>query len=135
MRNTTSVGMFDRLISFISYLTVGWGGMIVMILMVIRKKHISRFLRYNVFQSIFVSLLFFVISMGLGLLFKFLSYIPFLNYVVAQISFIFNKPILFDYSPIQVFMIGLVLYMAVVSLLGKFPRVYWVSKIVDNAAG
>lgn len=135
MRNTTSVGMFDRLISFISYLTVGWGGMIVMILMLIRKKHISRFLRYNVFQSIFVSLLFFVISMGLGLLFKFLSYIPFLNYVVAQISFIFNKPILFDYSPIQVFMIGLVLYMAVVSLLGKFPRVYWVSKIVDNAAG
>ena len=73
--------------------------------------------------------------MGFELLFKFLSYIPFLNYLVAQISFLFNRPVLFDYSAIQVFMIGLVFYMAGVSLLGRLPRVYWVSNIIDKSAG
>lgn len=135
MRNNFSVSVFDRLVSFISYLTVGWVGIFVLIIMYFRKRTPSRFLRFNVYQAIFISLLFFVISMGFELLFKFLSYIPFLNYLVAQISFLFNRPVLFDYSAIQVFMIGLVFYMAGVSLLGRLPRVYWVSKIIDKSAG
>lgn len=129
------IGLFDRLVSFISYLTVGWGGIIVLILMHIRKKKPSRFLAYNVHQAVFISLLFFVVSMALGLILKYLSYIPFINYLVAQISFFFNRPVFYDFSIIQLFMIGLVLYMAVVSLLGRFPRVYWVSKIIDRSAG
>lgn len=135
MRNNFSVSIFDRLLSFISYLTVGGVGIFVLILMYFRKRTPSRFLRFNVYQAIFISLLFFVISMGFELLFKFLSYIPFLNYLVAQISFLFNRPVLFDYSAIQVFMIGLVFYMAGVSLLGRLPRVYWVSNIIDKSAG
>lgn len=128
------VSLFDRLVSFISYLTVGWGGIIVLILMHIRKKKPSRFLTYNVHQAIFIALLFFVVSMALGLLLKYLSYIPFINYLVAQISFFFNRPVFFDFSITQVFMIGLVLYMAILSLFGRYPRVYWVSKIIDNSA-
>lgn len=135
MRNNFSVSIFDRLVSFISYLTVGWVGIFVLIIMYFRKRTPSRFLRFNVYQAIFISLLFFVISMGFELLFKFLSYIPFLNYLVAQISFLFNRPVLFDYSAIQVFMIGLVFYMAGVSLLGRLPRVFWVSNIIDKSAG
>lgn len=135
MRNRYSVSIFDRLVSFISYLTMGWGGIIVLILMFFRKKMPSYFLRYNVYQAIFISLLFFIISLGFGLLFKFLSYIPFLNYFVAQVSFLLNQPILFDYSIIQLFMIGLVFYMSGVSLLGRLPRVYWVSNIIDKSAG
>ena len=135
MRNNFSVSIFDRLLSFISYLTVGGVGIFVLILMYFRKRTPSRFLRFNVYQAIFISLLFFVISMGFELLFKFLSYIPFLNYLLAQISFLFNRPVLFDYSAIQVFMIGLVFYMAGVSLLGRLPRVYWVSNIIDKSAG
>lgn len=134
MQKSYSVGIFDRLVSFVSYLTVGCVGMIVIILMYLRKKTPSHFLRYNVYQSIFFSLLFCVISLGLDLLFKFLSYIPFVKYLVAQISFMFHRPILFDYSAIQVFMLVLIFYTAGVSLLGRIPRVYWVSKIIDNVA-
>ena len=95
--------------------------------------NVTRFVRYNVFQSIFISLLYFVLSFGFGLILKFLSYIPFLNYLVATITFQFNRPVLFDYSLIQVFMIGLTIYMAMISLLGRRPRVFWVSRIIDNS--
>ncbi|MBO5385796.1 hypothetical protein J6A64_05720 [bacterium] len=133
MRKRRSVGIVDRLVAFLSYITAGWFGMIYCIVLFIAKKMPSRFVRYNVFQSIFISLLYFVLSFGFGLILKFLSYIPFLNYLVATITFQFNRPVLFDYSLIQVFMIGLTIYMAMISLLGRRPRVFWVSRIIDNS--
>ena len=123
-----SIGIFDRIISFLSYITAGWGGMIVLVVMYFRKKTPSHFLRYNAMQSIFISLLYFIIAMGLGLILKFLSYIPFINYLVAQIAFFFNRPLLLDYSLIQLFTTCLIAYLAISSLLGIYPRVYWISK-------
>lgn len=128
-----SIGIFDRIISFLSYITAGWGGMIVLVVMYFRKKTPSHFLRYNAMQSIFISLLYFIIAMGLGLILKFLSYIPFINYLVAQIAFFFNRPLLLDYSLIQLFTTCLIAYLAISSLLGIYPRVYWISKnIIDR---
>lgn len=128
-----SIGIFDRIISFLSYITAGWGGMVVLVVMYFRKKTPSHFLRYNAMQSIFISLLYFIIAMGLGLILKFLSYIPFINYLVAQIAFFFNRPLLLDYSLIQLFTTCLIAYLAISSLLGIYPRVYWISKnIIDR---
>ena len=110
-----SIGIFDRIISFLSYITAGWGGMIVLVVMYFRKKTPSHFLRYNAMQSIFISLLYFIIAMGLGLILKFLSYIPFINYLVAQIAFFFNRPLLLDYSLIQLFTTCLIAYLAISS--------------------
>lgn len=128
-----SIGIFDRIISFLSYITAGWGGMIMLVVMYFRKKTPSHFLRYNAMQSIFISLLYFIIAMGLGLILKFLSYIPFINYLVAQIAFFFNRPLLLDYSLIQLFTTCLIAYLAISSLFGIYPRVYWISKnIIDR---
>ena len=128
-----SIGIFDRIISFLSYITAGWGGMMMLGVMYFRKKTPSHFLRYNAMQSIFISLLYFIIAMGLGLILKFLSYIPFINYLVAQIAFFFNRPLLLDYSLIQLFTTCLIAYLAISSLLGIYPRVYWISKnIIDR---
>lgn len=128
-----SIGILDRIISFLSYITAGWGGMIVLVVMYFRKKTPSHFLRYNAMQSIFISLLYFIIAMGLGLILKFLSYIPFINYLVAQIAFFFNRPLLLDYSLIQLFTTCLIAYLAISSLLGIYPKVYWISKnIIDR---
>ena len=128
-----SVGFFDRLVSCVSYLTAGWGGLIYCVVLYFRKKSPSHFVRFNVFQSIFISLLYFVLAMAIGLLFEYLSYIPFINIVVAQISYIFNRPLVADYSIVQLVVAGFVFYMSIFSLFGKEPRIYWVSKIIDRA--
>lgn len=132
MRKRKSVGLGDRFISAFSYLTVGWGGLICCVILYLQKKVPSQFVRYNVMQSIFISLLYFCLSFGLGLILKFLSYIPFLNYFVASITFQFNRPVLFNYSFIQLFMSLLILFLIMMSLMGRYPRVFWISKIVDR---
>lgn len=131
MRSNT-ISTVEKLLSAISYVTMGWGGMIAVLLLYFCKKQMSRFLRYNIFQSIFVSLLFFCIAMLIGFLANILSYIPGINYLVAQISFILNRPFLFGYSFLQAVALGIVFYMAVLSLMGRLPRLYWVSKLIDR---
>lgn len=128
-----SIGAFDRLISVLTYVTAGWAGFIYCVIMYFRKRNPSVFIKYNVFQSIFISLLLLVLSMGLELISKFLSYIPFINYLNAQIFFLLNRPVLFDYSLIQLLLSALVIYLAGFSLLGKYPRLYWVSSIIDRS--
>ena len=132
--NKFSVSIFDRIFSAISYLTAGWGGVIILFLLYLRKKHVSHFLRFNALQSIFLALLFFILSMGVGLIANILKYIPIINYIVNSILFFFNRPILFQWSFIQLFMLGLTVYMVVFSLLGKYPRIYKLSKIIDYNA-
>ena len=131
MRSNT-ISTVEKLLSAISYITMGWGGMIVVLLLYFCKKQMSRFLRYNIFQSIFVSLLFFCIAMLIGFIANILSYIPGINYLVAQISFLLNRPLLFGYSFIQTAALSIVLYMAIISLTGRLPRLYFVSKIIDR---
>jgi uncharacterized membrane protein len=132
MTKLEQISFSDRLFSALSYLTAGWGGMIILVIMYFRQKHPSKFLRFNLFQSIFVSLLYFVLAMCLGLIFQVLSYIPFINYLVAQIAFLFNRPFFADYSIIQTFVTGLIFYMTIWSLLGKYPKIYWVSNIISR---
>ncbi len=132
--NKFSVSIFDRIFSAISYLTAGWGGVIILFLLYLRKKHVSHFLRFNALQSIFLALLFFILSMGVGLIANILKYIPIINYIVNSILFFFNRPILFQWSFIQLFLLGLTVYMVVFSILGKYPRIYKLSKIIDYNA-
>ncbi len=127
-----SNGIIDNILSCISYLTAGWGGLIALILFSIRKKTVSPFLRFNAMQSIFIALLFFCISFGCELIAKFLSFIPFINYLVAQITFLLNRPIFFSWSLVQAFTLGITAYCAIFALIGKYPRIYAISKLIDH---
>ena len=130
----SSVSILDRLGSALSYLTAGWGGVIILFIQYIRKKQPSHFLRFNALQSIFISLLLFVRSMSVGLLANFLKYIPVVNYLTAQILFWFNRPVFFHWSIIQIIILTLTIYTTGFSLLGKYPRIYKLSKIIDYNA-
>jgi len=132
MRSSDSGAAFaDRLLSCLSYLTAGWGGIIALFLLYLKRRSASPFLRFNAFQSIFIALLFFVISMVFGLLASFLKFIPLLNSLVAYISFLLNRPLFFNWSAVQVVMLGITIYGAVFSIIGRYPRIIWISKIVD----
>lgn len=130
----SSVAWFDRIISCLSYITAGWAGLIFCVIMYFRRKRFSHFARFNIFQSIFISLFYFVIAMALGLVCDLLTKVPVINIVVSFVYFLFNVPIFMEYSLIQLVIFLLVLYMAVFSLFGRYPRVYWISRIIDSAA-
>lgn len=132
-KSQTPVSIGDRIISVISYVTAGWVGLIYMVILYFVRKPASLFLRYNIFQSIFISFFYFLLCMIFGFISNILLQIPLINALVSWFILLFNRPVIFEYSAIQAFVMGLFIYMTVMALMGKMPRVYWVSRIIDKS--
>ena len=124
--------ILSRLGSVVSYLTCGWGGLIILVIMYFAKKHISRFFLFNVYQSIIIAFGLFVLGMTWALIFNLLSHVPFIQLLISWVDFIFNRPMLFARSVTELFVSGLILYCAVFSLLGKYPIIYKVSSLIKR---
>lgn len=122
----------ERIIAPLSYLTMGLVGFVWLIIALFTKAKLKSFLQYHIFQSIFLSLLFAVISILLGWISNILGVIPFINIIVAQITYWLNMPLLFGYSLIQICLYSLLIYLALTSALGRYSYIIWISDIIDS---
>lgn len=122
----------ERIIAPLSYLTMGMVGFIWLIIALFSKVRLKPFLQYHIFQSIFLSILFAVISLLIGWISNILSIIPILNRLVAQITFLLNSPFLFGYSIIQTILYIFLFYLAITSAMGRYSYVIWVSDIIES---
>ena len=133
MSNKYDVSVFERIVAGLSYLTVGFFGLIFYIVAVLMKKHLSYFLRYNILQSIFLSFLYFTCSLIIGFICNILLAIPIINALTSWVILLFNRPIIGSYSIIQFCVTAIVIYLVIFALRGKYPRIYWVSNIVEHS--
>ena len=124
--------MIERIIAALTYLTMGMVGFIWLIIGLFTKARLKPFLQYHIFQSIFISLAFAVLSILISWLSNILSFIPIINRIVAQITFLLNMPLIFDYSLLQAVIYMLLIYLAITAFIGKFSYIPWVSDIIDQ---
>lgn len=131
MRNESPY-LIERLIAALSYLTMGMVGFVWLIIGLFTSARLKPFLQYHIFQSIFISLGFAVLSILVGWISNLLSVIPFINKVVAQINFLLNMPLIFDYSLLQTVIYAFLAYLAITSFMGRFSYIPWISDIIDQ---
>ncbi len=124
--------LIEKIISGLSYLTMGMVGFVWLIVGLFTKARLKPFMQYHIFQSIFISLGFTVIAMLVGWLSNILSIIPLINKIVAQINFLLNMPILFGYSFIQTILYVFIFYLAIQAFRGRYSYIPWVSEIIDH---
>lgn len=122
--------MIERIVSSLSYLTMGMAGFIWLIIGLFTNVSLRPFLKYHIFQSIFLSLLFTVLSLLISFISAILSYIPIINKIVAQIAFLLNQPLIFNYSLLQAAIYLLIIHLAVTSFMGRYSYIPWVSDII-----
>lgn len=131
MRENTPY-LIERLVAALSYLTMGMVGFVWLIIGLFTKASLKPFLKYHIFQSIFISLGFAVISIFVGWVSNILSFIPLINKLVAQINFLLNMPLIFDYSLLQTLIYAFLIYLACTSFIGKYSYIPYVSDIIDQ---
>lgn len=124
--------MIERIVAALSYLTMGFAGFIWLILGLFTKANLRPFMQYHIFQSIFISIGFVLLSYIVGFLSNILSVIPVINRIVAQLTFLLNMPLILDFSLIQIVIYTFMIYLAVTSFLGKYTYVPYVSEIIDQ---
>ena len=124
--------MIERIVAGLSYLTMGFAGFIWLIIGLIRRSNITKFLQYHIFQSIFISIGYVLLCLIFVFILNMLSMIPILNIVAAQIALFFNMPLIFGYSIIQTAIYILLFYLAITSFMGLYGRVPFISDIIDR---
>ena len=125
----------ERIVSSLSYITMGFAGFIYMLIGLFTRAQLRPFAQYHIFQSIVISILFFLLNYTFAFILNVLSYIPFINKLVAQLTFLLNAPLLLSYSIIQLVVFGLILYLTITSLLGMYTRIPYISDIIDQNTG
>lgn len=122
----------EKVVGALTYPTMGMVGFVWLILGLFTKARLRPFLQFHIFQSIFLSLAFVVISLFIGWISNILSIIPIINKIVAQINFLLNMPWFFNYSFIQVILYAFLFYLAIQAFRGKYSYVPWVSEIIGQ---
>ena len=123
----------ERILSVATYLTAGGVGFVWLIIAAFMRKHVTTFLMYHIMQSIFISILFFLVSILGELVFVILYKIPLIN----VIPYLLNMPLsfVFGLSIIQLFTTTVIFYLAITSGLGYYSYLPWVSDIIKGNTG
>jgi len=105
-------------------------GFVVIIIAALMKKDMKPFLKYHIFQSIFIAILFYLIAYGLQFAMNMVSYIPIIKNIVSMITFMLNTPILLGFSVITFAYFVFVLYLIAGVIKNSDSYVPWVSDII-----
>ncbi len=129
----------EKIIAVLSYFTSGIVGFVWVIIGTLTKQNLRPFLKYHLFQSIFLAILFFIISQAVILVLNVLGFIPFVNVLVLAITFAFNVSIInlphVHLSIIQVALLALTIYLSLGVINGKYSYIPWVSDIIKHNIG
>lgn len=123
--------LIEKIIAALSYITFGFVGFFWLLLGIFTKNSLRPYLKYHIFQSIFISIAYFLLGQFLGLIMNILSMIPFINQLVLQFTFYLNAPLIFDFSVIQIFVYSIIIYLVATCLQGKFSYLPWISEIIN----
>lgn len=124
--------MIERIVSGLTYPTMGMIGFIWLILGLITNAKLRTFTQYHIFQSIFLSIAYVILSLLIGVFSNILSVIPLINKLTAQIMFWLNMPAIFGYSLIQACIYTIIIYLAITAFMGKYSYLPWVSDIIKQ---
>jgi len=127
-RTSTLPSSPEKIIAVLSYLTAGMVGFIWLILSHVTGKSLKPFLRYHVMQSIFISVIYFLAKIIVGIMLAFLKVIPFIgSLVLALVFYTAHMPLLFGFSILHFGILLVIAYLVVTSFMGQYSFLPWVS--------
>lgn len=108
-------------------------GFVWLIIAAVMRKHVTQFVMYHIMQSIFLSILYFLLSTFAELVYVILYRIP----VINAIPYYINMPLGFAFglSIIQLITTVIILYLAITAFMGMFSYIPWVSDIINVHTG
>lgn len=122
----------EKIFSALSYITMGFVGFVLLIVSHIQKKQLSSFARYHIFQSLFISILFYVFNLVFSIIYNSVGIIPFIgNFVQNIIYFFVQCPIVdfivINFSLLQFAVLIINFYLAFFAFTGRYGKIPWVS--------
>ena len=130
--NSEKPYFIERLVAALCYPTGGLIGFIWMILGIFTKSSPRKFLKYHIFQSIFLAIAYWISYQLIMMLFVIIDKIPYVREFVSMIVFPLIRPIPFcaGCDIIQLVIYAVILYLTITAFLGLYSYLPWVSDII-----
>lgn len=122
--------MIEKIVSALSYLTSGFIGFIWLLLGIFTKSNVRPFLKYHIFQSIFLAIAYFLACQLLGMLASVINFIPIVRNIISMIIFPIMMPLIFGFSILQILIYTFIFYLVVTSFMGRYSYIPWISDII-----
>ena len=123
----------ERILSVATYLTAGGAGFVWLIIAALSRKSVTKFLMYHILQSIFISIVFVLISFLGEMIYVILYRIPLINAIPYLLSM--PIPLFLGLSIVQLLTTLIILYLAITSGMGYYSYLPWVSNIIKGNMG
>ncbi len=124
----------EKIVAILSYFTWGIVGFAWLLLAAFMKQTLRPFVKYHIYQSVFLSILFVLFSHILVFVINLLGYIPVVNIVVGAIVFFLKTTVLtigwMQLSIIDIVLWLFILYLSLGAYKSKYSYVPWVSDII-----
>ena len=139
MPHNIKVSPFEKIISILSYATMGIIGLVFVILAYFLKKNIKYFLMYNIAQSMLISIILAAISILISIFIKILYLIPFLVFLSTKLYLFFTNKIIavpffnISFTFIQFLVFLLILYISIGIIYGRIFYIPFLTKIMKRA--
>lgn len=127
----SSPTLFEKLIAAASYI-FPLIGFVFIIIAALMKKDMKPFLKYHIFQSIFIAFTLWIVVSGLTLAMNIVSHIPGIKNIVGIVTFFLNTPLFFGFSIVTFIYFVFVLYLILGVLRGSDSYVPWISNIIKT---
>lgn len=122
----------EKIISVLSYFTMGIVGLLWLILANVLKKRLKHFLMYNIVQSMLISVFLAVFKLILDIVLSVLSIIPFIDGILAVFNWFISVKVIsifyFSFSILELLIFVLICYISVGVIIG---RIFYIPTLTD----
>lgn len=138
-RNNTNIMPIEKIISILSYITMGIIGLVWVIIAFVNKKSLRYFLMYNVSQSMVIAIILAIIKLLLDLIIPILWIIPIISYIATFLNFLVSVKVVtlhflgVSFTIFELFVFLLLTYIILGVIAGRNFYVPVLTKIMQKA--
>ena len=136
--DTNKILPLEKIISALSYISMGFIGFLWIIIAFVCKRKLRYFLMYNICQSMVISIFLAILNILLKLIFSIFSHIPILDAVVGILNYIISIKILrftgigLSFNIIEFMLFLLFVYIIIGIFLGRIFYIPILTKFIQN---
>lgn len=138
-RNNTNIMPIEKIISILSYITMGIVGLIWVIIAYVNKKSLRYFLMYNVSQSMVIAIVLAIVKLLLDLIIPVLWIIPVISYIASLLNFLVSVKVIrlyflgVSFTIFELFIFLLLSYIISGVIVGRNFYVPGLTKLMQRA--
>ena len=136
--NFNRVLPLEKIISILSYSTMGMVGVIWILIAYFLKKNLKFFLMYNISQSILISILLAILKLALDIILPVFSSIPVLNYISAIFNYLISiklirlYPLGISFTILELIVFITLAYVCIGVLIGRIFYIPVITNIMQK---